>query len=311
MVLDYDPDKDIPDLAGRVILLTGGTSGIGKAAVLELAKHNPERIYFTGRNQRAADQLIAACPNNGANLTFLPCELDSLESIRQAAQGFDSPRLDIFIANAGVLGVPPSLTRDGYEIHFGVNHLGNSALLLHLLPVMLRTARECPGADVRFVAVASNGALGHPRCGIDFDGLRTTQDDYFMLGGWIRYGQSKLAVVLMAREMAKRYPQITSLAIHPGVVQTELTNSMSFWNRALTYVTHPRGLLAPRDGCCNTLWAATGRDVKEELEKEEGKGKTAYFEPVGKPNCGDDKCHDDELSTRLWEWTINEVGVGL
>ncbi|KAF7545931.1 hypothetical protein G7Z17_g8773 [Cylindrodendrum hubeiense] len=298
----FTPDKDLPDLSGKVILITGGTRGVGKTALLHLAKHNPAHIYFTGRNQSAADSVLAALPS-GIKGTFLQCDLSSLESVRTAAEAFKEARLDILIANAGIMAVDAGLTKDGYEIQFGTNHVGNAALLLRLLPVMRRTAEQ-PGSDVRFVSLTSLGYQGHPRGGIRFDSLRTTQED-MTLGTWGRYAQSKLANIVFARELARREPGITSVAVHPGVVATELVSTLGFWNRLLVSVTNPRGLMTPDEGGCNTAWAAAAKGVREKAEK----GKTAFFEPVGKSHSGDAECWNDELAKKLWEWTEKEVGV--
>ncbi|KAL7939367.1 hypothetical protein V8C35DRAFT_286450 [Trichoderma chlorosporum] len=302
MGLGYNPDTDVPDLSGKIILITGGTSGIGKTTVLELAKHNPEHIYFTGRNEKSAAEVISQCVTP-SNVTFLPCELDSFASIRDAAAKFQHSRLDVFIANAGILAVPPAVTKDGYEIQFGTNHVGNSALLLRLLPIMLRTAKEVPGADVRYVTVTSLGYFTHPLNGIDFDGLKSKQEN-LLLGRWARYGQSKLANLLLARELGKRYPQITSVAVHPGVVKTEMIAGLGMFDRLLTHSMAPLGMLTPREGAYNTLWAATSSEVKGKMGD-----KTVLFEPVGVPHGGNAKCRSDELSKRLWEWTVKEVDV--
>ncbi|TFB02913.1 hypothetical protein CCMA1212_005298 [Trichoderma ghanense] len=303
MGLSYNPDTDVPNLAGKVILITGGTSGIGKQTILALAKHNPSHIYFTGRNTRAATEVLSQSSLSPAEITFIPCDHSSLESIRLAAEThFKHNRLDIFIANAGILAVPPGLTQDGYEIQFGTNHLGNAALLLRLLPVMLRTAREVPDADVRFVAVTSLGYFTHPLNGIDFAGLKTKQEK-LLLGKWARYGQSKLANVLFARELGKRFPQITSVAVHPGVVKTEMIAGLGVLDGLLTWGMSPLGMLTPREGAYNTLWAATAADVRGRM------GTAALFEPVGRPHAGSAQCRSDELAGRLWEWTVEEVGV--
>ncbi|EJP71034.1 oxidoreductase, short-chain dehydrogenase/reductase family [Beauveria bassiana ARSEF 2860] len=307
----YNPDTEIPDLAGKVFLITGGTNGIGKTAVQELAKHNPAHIYFTGRNQQAADALLASLPA-GAAATFMPCDMASLASIRQAAASFTSPRLDVFIANAGVMATPPGLTQDGYEYQFGVNHVGNMALLLRLLPVMRATAAaqasssgdSSSSADVRFVALTSLGYRAHPPAGVELASVRTTQEG-FSMGTWARYGQSKLANILTARELARRCPEITCVCVHPGVVKTGLVTELGYWEKMLVYVTNPDGLMTPRQGCYNTVWAATGRGVREAVAE----GKVAFFEPVRTPNEGDAKCWDDELAKELWEWTEREVGV--
>ncbi|EGR48315.1 uncharacterized protein TRIREDRAFT_41312, partial [Trichoderma reesei QM6a] len=308
---------DVPNLAGKVILITGG-NGIGKQTVLELAKHNPSHIYFTGRNTLSAATVISQSNLSPQSITFIPCDLASLESVRQAAEThFKHDRLDIFIANAGILAVPPGLTKDGYEIQFGTNHLGNAALLLRLLPVMLRTAGDfVPDAekeeegekekDVRFVAVTSLGYFTHPVNGIDFAGLKTKQEN-LLLGKWARYGQSKLANVLFARELGKRFPQITSVAVHPGVVKTEMITRLGLVDRVLTWGMSPLGMLTPREGAYNTLWAATAADVRGRMRKGDEGGEVALFEPVGRPHAGSAKCRSDELAGRLWEWTVEEV----
>lgn len=225
----------------------------------------------------------------------------SLSSIRAAADRFlaEARRLDILIANAGIMAVPPGLTEDGYEIQFGTNHVGNAALALRVLPIMLRTAER--GADVRFVSVTS---LGYAMSsGVELSGVKTTQED-MRLGTLGRYGQSKLANILFARELARRYPSITSVVVHPGVVGTSLVSGLRWWHRVLVYVTNPR-LLTPEEGGVNTVWAATGRDVRNRLED----GGVALFEPVGKANAGKETCFDEEAMRKLWEWTEDEVSV--
>lgn len=226
--------------------------------------------------------------------------------MREAAEKFTENRLDIFIANAGIMAVPAALTKDGYEIQFGTNHIGNAALLFRLLPVMLKTA-ALPSSDVRFISLTSQGYAGHPSTGIDFATLRTTQEN-MRLGSWGRYGQSKLANILLAKEVGRRYPQILSVAVHPGVVKTDLVNNLTFWKRALVFVTNPR-LMSPDQGSFNTLWAATGGEVRELAKKGREEGGAAFYEPIGKVTRGDGMCWDEKLARELWEWTEGVVGV--
>ncbi|KAF4976482.1 hypothetical protein FZEAL_6848, partial [Fusarium zealandicum] len=226
----FNPEQDVEDLTGKVILITGGTAGLGKSAILTLAAHKPSHIYFTGRSASSAKAVIEALPPS-VEATFLECDLTSLSSIRAAAAKFQHERLDVFIANAGIMAVDAGVTKDGVEVQFGVNHLGNAALLMQLLPVMLRTASQ-PGADVRYVALTSRGYRGHPRGGIDLASIKTAQEDMRM-GTWGRYGQSKLANMVFARELQRRYPEVTSVAVHPGVIATGLVTELSFWRRML------------------------------------------------------------------------------
>ena len=88
----WNPDKDIPSLAGKIILITGGTAGLGSGAIVEFAKHSPDHIVFTGRNQKAADALIEKVSKDypSVQLTFIKCDVSSFESVRQLAKTFKS-----------------------------------------------------------------------------------------------------------------------------------------------------------------------------------------------------------------------------
>ncbi|KAI9872075.1 MAG: hypothetical protein M1830_002098 [Pleopsidium flavum] len=299
--IKFNPEEDIPDLSGKVVLVTGGTTGLGSRSVLALAKHRPERIYFSGRYSNRAAALISeiktTVPN--ANLTFVECDLASLASVKAAAQHFTSQRLDILMCNAGVMAQPPRLTKDGYEVQFGTNHLGHALLIKLLLSTLIQTA-ELPNADVRIVILTSLGFRGHPTGGISFKDLRTVQDLAFA-GGWVRYRQSKLANILYAAELGRRYPNITSVSIHPGVVATGLVGNLSFANKMLVYATNLGKVKTPAEGAYNQLWAAAS---------EKGKGEVvngAFYEPIGVPGKHDKESQSEKLAGELWEWTQREL----
>lgn len=280
-----------------------GTAGVGATAVLALAKHNPAQIYFTGRNESRANEVISKAKSQSpnANLTFIPCDMNSLSSVKSAFETFASTQLDILICNAGIMAVPPSLTKDGYELQFGVNYLAHALFVKLFLPLMLETAK-LPGADVRIVMMTSLGYELHPKNGIDFKNLKTTQDTG-PGAPWTRYGQSKLADLLLARELAKRYPQITSLAIHPGVVKTGLVSGLTLGAKAVVYLgcfVQGIKMIEPEEGCYNMLWAAAGnlkRDGKELVNGE-------MYEPVGVLTKSNSKAKSSGvLPGELWEWT--------
>ncbi|KAJ7479964.1 oxidoreductase [Mycena galericulata] len=298
--MKFNPARDIPDLSGKVIFITGGTAGLGKESILELAKHNPERIYFSGRDAKRAAEVIAQVKTTtpDANVIFIECDLTSLASVEKAAQRVisETDRLDIFIANAGVMNVPPALTKDGYEVQFGINHLAHALLIKLLLPTLLRTA-ETPNSDVHIVSLTSQGFALHPSGGIIFKDLHTTQGSGLVKP--LRYGQSKLANLLYATELAKRYPQITTVSIHPGVVQTDLVANQGVFSKALVYVTNPFSMLTPAEGARNQLWAATA--------KKQSIVNGAYYEPVGVPGKLIRKAKDAKLAGQLWEWTQKEL----
>lgn len=231
----------------------------------------------------------------GAKLTFVECDLASLASVEQTAKHFiaKSQRLDILMCNAGIMALPPALTKDGYEIQFGTNHIGHALLIKLLLPTLLRTAEQ-PECDVRVISNTSRGAFGVS--GIDFKTLCTTQDRAF--GHWLRYSQSKLANVLYTAELARRYPTIKFASIHPGVINTGLVSNLGMMDRALVSVTNIGSMLTPEQGAYNQLWAAT-------THSDFASG--AYYEPVGKLGTLNKTMKDRMLAEQLWDWTETEL----
>ncbi|CRG90996.1 putative oxidoreductase C736,13 [Talaromyces islandicus] len=294
-------EDHIPDLSGKVILVTGGNRGLGKEVVLAIAKRNPQHIFLTVRNlensQAAVEDIKTSAP--GAKITLLQCDLSSLATVRKAAEEFRSQasRLDIVICSAGVMIVPPSLSQDGYEIQFATNHLGHALLVKLVLPVLLHTAQQL-GSDVRFVVFTSQGYMMHPSGGILFDQLRTKQENLW-LARYQLYGQSKLANVLYAAQLAERYPQITAVSVHPGVVETELMTGQSLPDRIFLQLTTIGKKITPKEGAKNAIWAAT----TDKASIKNG----SYYEPVGILKDVQRWAKDHDLARRLWEWTETEL----
>ena len=198
------------------------------------------------------------------------------------------------------MALPPGLTKDGYEVQFGINHLGHALLIKLLLPTILQTAED-HDSDVRIIILTSVGFRGHPSGGITFKDLRTTQDTG-VAAPWIRYGQSKLANILYAAELARRYPRITSLSVHPGVVKTGLVENLSLANRALIHITNIGRIKTVQEAALNQLWAATGDKAKI--------ANGGFYEPVGVPSKKHDKqSKSEELAKQLWEWTEKELAA--
>ncbi|MCJ1235694.1 hypothetical protein MMC14_003665 [Varicellaria rhodocarpa] len=211
--------KDISSLAEQVFFVTGGTAGLGKETILALSHHTPKHIYFTGRNAKNSADVIsqANAINPTVHVSYIECDQTSLSSTENAVKQFlsTSQRLDVLLCNAGVMGTDPSLTKDGYEYQFGINHMAHALMVKMLLPSLQRTATQTENA--RIIFLSSVGYRFPPLGGIVFKELKTTQDRFFA-GRWVRYGQSKLANVIYANELARRYPDITSMSIHPGVI---------------------------------------------------------------------------------------------
>ncbi|KAF1837795.1 NAD(P)-binding protein [Decorospora gaudefroyi] len=290
---DFDPAKDIPDLSGKVVLVTGGTEGLGEGCIRAFTAHNPLHIYFTGRNASTADALISEIKlsHPTTSLTFIKMDLSSLRTVKEGiAEGFRHDRLDILMNNAGIIAKPAILSTDGYEIQFTTNHLGHAMPTKELLPILLRTAQH-PGSDVRVITNTSEGYMFHRfvEGGISFSELDAGSTmSRAVLGSWIRYGQSKFANILFASELARRYPALTSVVIHPGLNKTfvSVTSRMSGtkWLQA-------------HEGILNQLWCAAGAK-KGELRNG------GFYMPVG-VNCTDQltiEAKDGVLAERLWEW---------
>ena len=273
---------------------------MGKESCLQFAKHNPDHIWLAARTASKAESAIAdikqAVPN--AKITYLSLDLTSMSSVVEAAEKFKSKsdRLDILLNNAGIMAVPVGTTKEGYEIQLGTNHIGHALLTKSLMPVLEKTASE-PNADVRIINLTSVGHQIVPKVGINFDDTKLGSSST-----WVRYGQSKLANILFTTELAKRYPSITSVAVHPGVVNTDLMKPYNNSIPIFKFLNAHLGSLLMNDvptGTLNQLWAATA--PKSEIFPG------AYYVPVGKKDPGSKLARDPNLAAKLWNWTETEL----
>ena len=189
--------------------------------------------------------------------------------------------------------VPLGLTQDGYEIQFGINHMGHALLTKLLLPV-LETTAQLPGADVRVICLASHGHVFLNKGDFNFDTLKTGGE---AIGPLQCYYQSKLANILWARQFAKRYPQLTVSAIDPGLVQTELAAKAEGISSSLRAQVEGMLLTPVEQGVKNQLWASVSMDVTS----------GEYYEPIGQGGLATDDGKDDQLAEKLWEWTEQEL----
>ncbi|CAH0036496.1 unnamed protein product, partial [Clonostachys rhizophaga] len=308
--INFQLERDVPELTGKVLLVIGGTKGLGAGAVSLLAKRNPAKIYITGRDEAAAQRVINQAQEYGSQseITFLSCDQTSLESVQQAADAFlaKESRLDVLMANAGIMAAPPGLTKDGYEMHFGVNHLAHALLIQKLFPVLEETANV--HGDARVIMLSSLGFVLAPFSqGIVFGDLKKEQD-YMFLGPLQRYGQSKLANMLYGRELARRYPKVTTIVIHPGEVKTSLVLNLSGISRYVIYLgTYLKDLpfsleqfLSVEQGPWNQVWAVGA--PKDTVAAGE------IYEPVGVPMTAYSSFRlNDKLAAMLWSWTEGEL----
>lgn len=229
-------------------------------------------------------------------MTFIELDLSSLSSVKEAIRKFGHDRLDILMCNAGIMAHPPGLSKDGYEIQFATNHLGHAMLIKALLPTLINTSEQ-PNSDVRIVLSTSAGWRGHPKGGIQFATLKTVQD-WTILGRWVRYGQSKLANILYAAELARRYPNITCLSVHPGVVATELVGNLSMVDKAMVYVPNLGQMLTLEEGVHSQLYVAAGAKKTDLVNG-------GFYMPVGVLSNSklDKTAKSEKLAAELWDWT--------
>jgi NAD(P)-dependent dehydrogenase (short-subunit alcohol dehydrogenase family) len=174
----------------------------------------------------------------------------------------------------------------------GTNHVGHALLVKLLTPLFEKTAERF--GDARLVWNTSLGYQLHKKIGVDLDKVRTPQHDISPIGGtWMRYGQSKFANLIYARAYAAHHPSVTSVSIHPGTAATGLVSSLSLGQRIFIYLTNIGRMITPEQCAWNQQWAATA---------PKGTG-----EPVGIKVVPSGQATNDELATKLWDWTQKEL----
>ena len=289
--------RDIPDQRGRVAIVTGANSGIGLETARELARCGA-RVLLACRSEARADEALADLRGElpSAEVEFLALDLADLDQVRACAADVRerSERLDLLINNAGVMIPPESRTKQGFELQFGVNHIGHFALTGLLLDLLLAT----DGARVVNVSSTAH-RFGRMR----FDDLDFDSRGY---SGSAAYGQSKLANLLFTAELARRLDAAGSsllvAAAHPGWTQTNLQQHSSLFQRL-----NPFFGMQPSGGALPTLRAATAPDV----EPGDYYGPNGLFEVRGTPvKVARSKAAENAAdAARLWEVSEQRSGV--
>ncbi|KAL4906774.1 hypothetical protein BDW74DRAFT_149602 [Aspergillus multicolor] len=223
-------EKGIPDLTGKVAVVTGATSGVGLETATVLYSKNAT-VYVAARSADKADKAIASiksseeCVGSSGRLKFLSLDLSDLTTIKASADKFlqSEGRLDILIHNAGVMRPPRgSKTKQGYDLEMGTNCLGPFTFNALLLPLLKRTAANATPGSVRVVWVSSIIEFSTAQNGIVFD--EQTGAPKVLPDPMENYMESKVGGVFFAGEMSKRSGSdgIFSLSVHPGLMKTEL-----------------------------------------------------------------------------------------
>jgi len=266
-------------LAGRTALVTGANTGIGRVTAVELARQGA-RVFLACRSPERAQAVLEEIRSHGGKAELLPLELGDFASVRQCAQSFlaRSLPLHLLINNAGLAGAR-GRTRDGFELAFGVNHLG------HFLLTQLLLDRIRASAPARIVTVASKA---HYRArGIDWDAVREPTRNRT---GLPEYQTSKLANVLFSAELGRRLAGtgVNTYSLHPGVVATEVWRSVPWplgW--LLKFA-----LIPPEEGAKTTLHCATSPSVGAE---------TGLYYDQCRAKWPSRVAQDEALARTLWE----------
>ena len=275
------------DLNGRTFLVTGANTGIGRATVEALAARGASVVLAARSEERTRPVLEALASKHPGAATFLSLDLADLASVRRAAETFlaSGRPLDVLINNAGLAGTR-GMTRDGFDMTIGTNHLGPFLLTELLLPRLLEAGQG------RIVNVSSRAHRRVRR--IDWDDFRrpagTTGD---LL---VRYGLSKLMNILHARELGRRLEgtRVTTCSLHPGGVASEIWRELPQPFRAILNLL----LLSNEEGARTSVYCATSPD----LSAVSG----GYFERCG-PARTSALAEDRELASELFAWSEEAI----
>ncbi|ATB32315.1 SDR family oxidoreductase [Melittangium boletus] len=273
------------DLVGKVILITGATDGIGKAAAIEFAKRGAT-LTIVGRNREKTAQVLAELKAASGNqdIDLLLCDLSRVASVRRAAEEFKAKhdRLDVLVNNAGATFKKPTMGPDGYELTFALNHLAYFQLTTSLLDLL----RKTPGARV----ISTSSGM-QARGKLDLAKTPTSLEG----SGPSAYATSKLANVLFTKELQRKLEGTTAIAncFEPGTVRTQFGGFGSDQGLLLNlvYTLAKPFSSTPEQGADSLIWLATSPEAASFRGEYVSKRK-----PVN-PNK---QALDTKLAAELW-----------
>lgn len=296
----------MPDLTGRVAVVTGATSGLGRQAAVELARRGAH-VVVTGRDEGRGRAVVEAGRRvaPAGELRWMPLDLASVDDVVRFADAFRPRygRLDLLLNNAGVMMVPEGRTVDGCERHFGVNHLGHFALTAALLPTLLKTTAA------RIVTVTSaSHHMGRIDIAADPAGALAarTCPNAGPYRGFTAYALSKLANLVFAVELQRRLDasdsRVRSLAAQPGLTRTAIADGAGLGSRLMIALGR-----SPARGVTPVLYAATEPGVDGgSLFAPDGTAQM-WGSPV--PVRGAPVAYDPALGGWLWQVSQSLTGV--
>ncbi|OLL22881.1 putative oxidoreductase [Neolecta irregularis DAH-3] len=316
---NFDVDKDIPDLTGKVYVVTGGTyavssaakrqgyGGLGLETTFQLLRHNAT-VYIAGKSKKSALTAISSLKERLADkysvqnptVYFHHLDLENIQACVDSARdlGIKTAHIDCIIANAGISFLPFYLTRDGIENCMA--HLGHFTFVTRLL------AKMNDGARVVVVSSEAHEIANK----INYYGITSPLANpewlsiFGVIGPASRYAQSKFANVLFANKLARDNPRLLVNACHPGLISTGINRSAgaytSFFNSVYNWVLSLIGM-SIKDGATTQLFLATATDI--ERNKVTGK----YFSPIALETESSKASRDINAADELWEWSETKV----
>ncbi len=278
------------DLDGRVCIITGASSGIGEVAATEIARKGAT-LGLICRDEKRGKHTVDAIKQETGNdkVTLHLADLKSQKQVRRVAKDClkQYPVIHILINNAGVIAKKRSITEDGIEEVFAVNHLS------HFLLTNLLLERLKASAPARIINVASEAYMMGK---LDFNDIDTKKRRFI---SFLTYGNSKLATILFTNELARQLEGVgvTANCLHPGIVATRFGSELSLPEKSVGFLMLPL-LRGPQKGAATTIYLATSPQV----ENITG----TYFQNC-KPNKLHSKAKNKEVEQRLWEVSLDMV----
>jgi NAD(P)-dependent dehydrogenase (short-subunit alcohol dehydrogenase family) len=264
-------------VTGRTVLVTGATGGIGLETARALAKMGAN-VVVGARDGARGRAVVEEITRSGGNAEVLAVDLASFESVREAAARFAAAHrsVDVLVNNAATVVRKRQETVDGHELQWQVNFL-SAFLFTRLLREQLRA-----GTDARVVSISSDA---HRVGRLEWNDLETSRGRY---SGFRAYANTKLALILFTRELARQEPGITAVAVHPGAIATGIWRSSPNWVQAILRMVLPRPEVGARPVV--RLASASG------LSKSRGR----YFDKMREATPAPAGCNEQD-AVRLWE----------
>lgn len=275
-----------------IVVITGANSGMGKQISIELAKTGAVIVMLCRSKERGEEALQEVRDLSGNNsVELMLCDLGSLKSIKDFCFEFKKKhqRLNVLINNAGVTLPGYHLTADGYELQFGVNHLGHFLLTNELLDILIASA------PARIINVASGA---HKMGKIYFEDINLKKNYTF----WRAYAQSKLANILFTYELAEKLKDtgVTANCLHPGAVATRMgINRDTGFGTFITRMLKPF-FQTPEQGAQTAIYLATSNEVE---------GVTAKYFYRKKSVPSSQMSYDKTIAKKLWDLSKKMVGL--